>query len=111
MQTLLLDLAKRCRQTAASDRPKYRRVMTAIKDEIESGVVGPGDRIPTEKDIASALPFALGTVQKALTGLVAQGLLRRNRRSGTFVSDTARPIDDLSQFLLNVPMVRPPVPY
>jgi DNA-binding GntR family transcriptional regulator len=91
MDVLLTEVAKRCRQTAASDIPKYRRLMSAIQDAITSGIVAPGDRIPTEKDIASALPFALGTVQKALNGLV--------RRSGTFVSDTARPLDDMSQFV------------
>lgn len=73
--------------------------MAAIQDTIKSGIVAPGDRIPTEKDIAGALPYALGTVQKALNGLVAQGLLHRNRRSGTFVSDTAYPLDDMSQFV------------
>jgi len=99
MDVLLTEVAKRCRQTAASDIPKYRRLMAAIHDAITSGIVAPGDRIPTEKNIASALPFALGTVQKALNGLVAQGLLRRNRRSGTFVSDTARPLDDMSRFV------------
>ena len=72
--------------------------MVAIQDTIKSGIVAPGDRIPTEKDITRALPFALGTVQKALNGLVAQGLLHRNRRSGTFVSDRAHPLDDMSQF-------------
>jgi len=99
MDTLLAEVAKRCSQTATSDAPKYRRLMAAIHDTIKSGIVSPGDRIPTEKDMASALPFALGTVQKALNGLVAQGLLRRNRRSGTFVSDAARPLDDMSQFV------------
>lgn len=99
MDTLLVDVAKRCSQTNTSDAPKYRRLMAAIHDTIKSGIVSPGDRIPTEKDMASALPFALGTVQKALNGLVAQGLLRRNRRSGTFVSDAARPLDNMSQFV------------
>lgn len=99
MEALLADVARRCSQNAATNHPKYRRLMGALQDAIKSGIVAPGDRIPTEQEMASALPFALGTVQKALNGLVAQGLLRRNRRSGTFVSDTARPLDDMSQFV------------
>lgn len=99
MDILLAEVAERCRLNAASNAPKYRRLMAAIQDTIKSGIVAPGDRLPTETAIASALPFALGTVQKALSGLVAQGLLRRNRRSGTFVSDIARPLDDMSQFV------------
>lgn len=99
MDTLLAEVAKRCSQSEASDLPKYRRLMVAIQGTIRSGIVAPGDRIPTEQAIAEAVPFALGTVQKALNGLVAQGLLQRNRRSGTFVSDTARPLDDMSHFV------------
>ncbi len=99
MDPLLTEVAKRCSLTAGSDRPKYRRLMVALQEAIEAGIISPGDRIPTEKDIALALPFALGTVQKALNGLVTQGLLHRNRRRGTFVSDIARPLDDMSQFV------------
>lgn len=99
MDVLLAEVAERCRQQATSEHPKYRRLMTALQDTIKSGMVAPGDRLPTEQAIAAAVPFALGTVQKALNGLVAQGLLRRNRRSGTFVSDSARPLDDMSQFV------------
>ena len=99
MDSLLAEVAERCRHATTSDTPKYRRLMAAIEDTIKSGTVAPGDRLPTEKAIASALPFALGTVQKALNGLVAQGLLHRHRRSGTFVANTARPLDDMSQFV------------
>jgi GntR family transcriptional regulator len=98
MEALLAEFAKRCVLADASDAPKYRRLMNAIQDSIRSGVLAPGDRLPTEQDLAGAVPYALGTVQKALNGLVSEGLLRRSRRSGTFVSDKARPLDDTSQF-------------
>lgn len=98
METLLAEIAERCIQADASTAPKYRRLMNVIGDAINSGVLAPGDRLPTEQDFAAAVPYALGTVQKALNGLVAQGLLYRNRRSGTFVAENARPLDDTSQF-------------
>lgn len=98
MEALLAEFAKRCVLADASDGPKYRRLMNAIQDSIRSGVLAPGDRLPTEQDLAGAVPYALGTVQKALNGLVREGLLRRSRRSGTFVSEKARPLDDTSQF-------------
>ena len=98
MDALLAEFAKRCVLADASDVPKYRRLMNAIQDSIRSGALVPGDRLPTEQDLAGAVPYALGTVQKALNGLVREGLLRRSRRSGTFVSEKARPLDDTSQF-------------
>jgi DNA-binding GntR family transcriptional regulator len=98
MDALLATLARHCARADASSAPKYKRLMAAIQDAMHSGALVAGDRLPTEKDFAAALPYALGTVQKALNGLVSQGLLRRNRRSGTFVSEQARRLDDTSQF-------------
>jgi GntR family transcriptional regulator len=72
--------------------------MNAFQDAVADGTLAPGDRVPTETEIVAALPFALGTVQKALNGLAAQGILNRSRRSGTFVADRFRPLDDMSQY-------------
>ena len=98
MEALLADFAKRCALAETSAAPKYRRLMNAIQEAIRSGALAPGDRLPTEQDLAGAIPYALGTVQKALNGLTREGLLRRSRRNGTFVSEHARPLDDTSQF-------------
>lgn len=98
MDVLLAEFAKRCAQADGSDLPKYKRLMQAIQGTVESGILSPGDRLPTEQDLTGAVPYALGTVQRALNALVTQGVLRRSRRSGTFVSDLARPLDDTSQF-------------
>lgn len=98
MDALLAEFAKHCAQADGSDLPKYRRLMNAIQNSMENGRLAPGDRLPTEQDFVRAVPYALGTVQRALNGLVTQGLLKRSRRSGTFVSDRIRPLDDTSQF-------------
>lgn len=98
MTTILPALAERCAQPELQTLPKYARIVAAIQGAIADGVARPGDRIPTEADFAKALPFALGTVQKALNELVDMGVLSRHRKTGTFVRDNIAQLDDFSRF-------------
>lgn len=77
--------------------------MNAVEDAVTGGVLRAGERLPTEIEFAGAVPYSLGTVQKALNGLVARGILRRSRRSGTFVADRVEPLDDMSRFAFERP--------
>lgn len=67
--------------------PKYVRVFDAFTEAIGRGHFKPGQRIPAETELCARLPVSLGTVQKALAKLAADGLVVRNRRTGTFVAD------------------------
>jgi GntR family transcriptional regulator len=66
--------------------PKYQTLRDAIVDAIASGDWTPGMRLPTEADLAKALPYSLGTVQKAYSELVKNGLVERARGRGSFVA-------------------------
>lgn len=66
--------------------PKYLCLRDALVELIEEGKLTEGTRLPTEQELAAALPVSLGTVQKALRGLVESGELYRRRRLGTFVA-------------------------
>lgn len=66
--------------------PKYLCMRDAIIELIVDGALPEGARLPTEQELAAALPLSLGTVQKALKDLVASGELYRRRRLGTFVA-------------------------
>ena len=102
-EAFLADIARRCTAEPASPLPKYLRLMNAVEDAMADGVLGAGERLPTEIDLAGAVPYSLGTVQKALNGLVSRGLLRRSRRSGTFVAERVAPLDDMSRFAFERP--------
>lgn len=99
---LLDDIARRC-AAAPPDAPKYIRLIDALEGAVSDGLLLPGDRLPTETELTSAVPYALGTVQKALNGLVSRGIVYRSRRSGTFVAETARALDDMSRFSFERP--------
>ena len=84
MLTLLADrVARHLKQSPKS--PKYLCMRDAIIELIVEGLLPAGTRLPTEQELASALPLSLGTVQKALRNLVETGELYRRRRLGTFV--------------------------
>lgn len=85
----LRQLADRLRQTPGikgQAAPKYLVLHEAVLDAIESGVWKPGERLPSEADLADILPVSLGTVQRALQTLVEQGVVTRRHGQGSFVA-------------------------
>jgi LacI family transcriptional regulator len=65
----------------------------SLLEEIEQGVWSPGDRIPSEKDIAARFGVAYMTARQAVSSLVADGVLERIGRKGTFVSSKKRAVE------------------
>ena len=74
-----------------SPQPLYLRVYRLIADEIASGSLGPGDRLPSERDLTERLGVSRATVRRALGELAEDGLVeasagprlvRRHRPAG-----------------------------
>jgi len=63
-----------------------RRIRDEIAASIQSGEWRPGDRVPTEQELAARYGCARATVSKALSELAASGLVERRRKAGTFVA-------------------------
>jgi GntR family histidine utilization transcriptional repressor len=63
-----------------------RRIRDEIAASIQSGAWRPGDRIPTEQELAARYGCARATVSKALGELAASGLIARRRKAGSFVA-------------------------
>ena len=74
----------------AASGPKYQTLRAAIVDAIASGDWTPGMRLPTEVELAKSLPYGLGTIQKAYSELVKNGLVERARGRGSFVAPLQR---------------------
>jgi GntR family transcriptional regulator len=65
--------------------PLYQQLQRALRQAIETRVLGPDDALPPERDLAEDFSVSRITVRKAIEGLVAEGLLVRRQGSGTFV--------------------------
>src|SRR6185503_2688575 len=66
--------------------PLYQQLQRALRQAIETRVLGPDDALPPERDLATEFKVSRITVRKAIDGLVSEGLLVRRQGSGTFVS-------------------------
>jgi GntR family transcriptional regulator len=69
----------------SSSLPLYQQLQRAIRQAIETRVLGPDDALPPERDLATDFAVSRITVRKAIDGLVTEGLLMRRQGSGTFV--------------------------
>ncbi|WP_367838507.1 GntR family transcriptional regulator [Paraburkholderia sp. DGU8] len=67
--------------------PKYLLLRNYLSDEIASGRLESGAKLPPEDALADMMELSLGTVQRSLRMLVDEGKLVRKHGTGTFVAD------------------------
>jgi DNA-binding FadR family transcriptional regulator len=61
------------------------RVIRQLTRLIDEGVLGPGDQLPSERELSEELQVSRGTVREAVQFLQTLGLLEIRHGSGTFV--------------------------
>ncbi len=66
--------------------PLTETVIQRIKDQITSGQIGPGSRLPPELELAAELGASRNTVREAVRALVTARVLDVRRGDGTFVT-------------------------
>lgn len=71
----------------AAAKPKYKAVVTMIRDQIAVGALTVGEKLPPVRDLAWKLQITPGTVARAYTVLTDSGVLHAEVGRGTFVSD------------------------
>jgi GntR family transcriptional regulator of arabinose operon len=67
--------------------PKYEAVKQYLVMQITDQQMRPGDRIASEAELAKSLGVSSITIKKALSDLTADGLIRRVKGRGSFVSE------------------------
>jgi DNA-binding transcriptional regulator YhcF (GntR family) len=70
----------------SSSLPIYRQIMDRIARDIALGVLPPGHQLPTVRFLAGRSGISHGTIKHAYDMLEQEGLIKKNRGSGTFVS-------------------------
>jgi len=66
--------------------PIYRQIVNQIRYSVASGVLEPGDELPTIRALALTLKVTPNTIVKAYGELEAAGIVHKRHGSGTFVS-------------------------
>lgn len=67
--------------------PLYSRIKGAIRRQVEDGSLAPGDRAPSERELAERYGVSRMTARHALSELAHEGMLVRLQGQGTFVAD------------------------
>ena len=65
---------------------KYQNLINYIQEQITDGQLGPGEKVPSENQLAERFHISRQTVRKAIGTLEEEGLVQRIRGSGTYVS-------------------------
>jgi GntR family transcriptional regulator len=68
-----------------SNVPPYVQLAEQVRQALLNGVLRPGDRLPTVKDMVAALAINPNTVLKAYRDLEREGLVEGRQGVGTFV--------------------------
>jgi GntR family transcriptional regulator len=80
--------------------PRYSLVEEHVREQIATGSLTAGDRLPNETDMGVQYGVARSVIRQALDNLERDGLVVRMRAKGTFIAepDLSLPADSLSSF-------------
>lgn len=76
------------------ETPLYRQIAEAFRQDILSGRLKPGDRLPAIREVSEQWNCTVGTVQHAYQDLVRQGLVTSRAGQGTRVVERPSLSDD-----------------
>lgn len=66
--------------------PKYVRVADAIREQIKSGQLKPGDRLPSTVKLQEQYGVSYGSIRGAMLVLKAEGLVRGQPGEAVYVT-------------------------
>ncbi|TYO96898.1 FadR/GntR family transcriptional regulator [Desulfallas thermosapovorans] len=69
-------------------RKIYEEIIEQVKEMINKGVLNPGDRLMTEREMAEKMQVGRSAVREALRALEAMGIIKVKPGEGTFINDT-----------------------
>src|SRR4051812_45391570 len=73
-------------RTAFRPLQRYEQIAERLAADIRSGLLAPGEKLPSERDLARALEVSRASVREALAALQLQGVVETRPGAGTFVA-------------------------
>src|SRR5881396_2484153 len=74
---------------------RYEQIAERLAADIRSGLYAPGERLPSERELARSLEVSRASVREAIGALQVQGIVETRAGAGTFVAADARPTQEL----------------
>ncbi len=102
---------QRWRPRLAADGPRYLALVDAIAEGVATGTLHRGDRLPTQRRLATLLGLNLATVTRGIAEAERRGLVSAQQGRGTFIAeDPGAMRDGLLDLTLNLPPEPPGSP-
>lgn len=86
MEIKLTEAASMISIDMRSSIPIYEQIIIGIKELILKGILLPGDKLPSVRDLASIITINPNTISKAYSELERQKIIETIRGRGTFVA-------------------------
>lgn len=83
-----------------STKPIYLQIMDLIKKEIATGKLPPGGQMASVRELAMQYQVNPNTVQRALSELEREGLVKSDRTIGRFINDQSDMIEALKNQMI-----------
>src|SRR5271168_482164 len=77
--------------------PVYRQIIDQVLGGISTGVLKPGDQLPTVRQLAVDLAINPNTVVRAYRELEIREVLTTQQGTGTFLTDKKPAVDDVER--------------
>ncbi|WP_291636006.1 GntR family transcriptional regulator [Clostridium sp.] len=75
-----------------SSKPIYEQIIERVKENIIKGILKPGDKLPSVRELAAAITINPNTISKAYNELERMKAIEVIRGKGTFVSENFKPV-------------------
>ena len=79
------------------DRPIYQQLVEILTEQIVSGQLAAGDKVPAVRELAAQAGANPNTMQRALTDMEREGLMYTNRTSGRYVTEDKEMIEKIRE--------------
>ena len=77
--------------------PVYRQIIDQVTGGMAAGVLGPGDQLPTVRQVAVDLAINPNTVVRAYRELEIRGVLETQQGTGTFITQKKIKRDEVAR--------------
>ena len=77
--------------------PIYLQVMTAVKRDIVTGELSPGEKLPSVRDMALRYTINPNTVGRVYRELETEGVCFTRRGMGTFVTEDPKKVEQVKE--------------
>ena len=80
-----------------ASKPIYEQVIDEIKKQIARGEIKPGDKLPSQRELAKDIQVNPNTVQRAYREMEILDLVETKRGRGTFIKEDDKVIKEINE--------------